>query len=258
MLNEDTKNIIENISELYDNIKSEFSELNKLNIDICYRDNKMDTDYVKNTKKLYGAIRFTNLIKEKLDNTSTIDDVIENLILEKRLLSKIYNADFIKDVVDSNRYDYLENIIDFINLYPKTNGIDLDNLPDVEKFQIDRLMKNHKLNNSYKDIYRKAKKSYYFLLNEKDKDYDLPFSLFTLEKTLKNNLSDYDYLLKKDDIEESDYKVYYNKSKIDNKLLINIIDLKLNFSGNVKKESFKKNGYEFLKASIYRDVDKLF
>ena len=254
MITYETKKLIKELDDSSDLIIKNFSYLFDEDLKAFYGSND-DKDY---SSKIISALKFSKNVKSQFKNSSSIDDLINNEILKKRLLKKVYPKYFIKDIDKNNNYNALEDIIDFVDNYPKINERIINSIPNDEKDLINSLLKRQKINDSFKLLYKKAKKSYYFLASENKKKNIKPYSVKTLEETLSNYLSEFDYKIKQDEYNNDDFKVYYNKTKLKYRLIRKLVDFKLNLTGRIKKDKIKKDGETFIKAYVSRDLNNFF
>ncbi|MFW6025624.1 MAG: hypothetical protein ACOCRX_04715 [Candidatus Woesearchaeota archaeon] len=254
MITDEAKNLIDELSNNYDLIIKKFPYLFDKELRNYYEcEDEKTKEY-----NLINALRFSNNVKQKFNKTNSIDDLISNEILKSRLLNGLFSDDFIQIIDQNNDYDAIYNIIDFVDNYPDINNEKVNSFPTEEKKLVDSLIRKHRINDDFKLLYKKAKKSHYFLACENKKNHIKPYSLMTLEKTLENNLSEYDYKIKRGDDNNKDYKVYFNQTKLKSRLLKKLVDFKLSLTGRIKKDKIKEDGEIYIKAYISRDLNNFF
>ena len=174
------------------NIISKFKKLNLINnINIVGLNNK-ETAILEKNLEIFKKRNIFFINKKEIDQRLTKNSFLENYtiikILPSKLLVRVKKTEFVGSTIFEGEKYYIGKNGKLTNISLVENQFDL---PQVfGNFQVNELLKLHKILNLHNIDIKKIQKYYYFKSNRWDIEYDnntiVMLPSFNLEKSLKN------------------------------------------------------------------------
>ena len=174
------------------NIISKFKKLNLINnINIVGLNNK-ETAILEKNLEIFKKRNIFFINKKEIDQRLTKNSFLENYtiikILPSKLLVRVKKTEFVGSTIFEGEKYYIGKNGKLINISLVEKQF---NLPQIfGNFQVNELLKLHKILNLHNIDIKKIQKYYYFKSNRWDIEYDnntiVMLPSFNLEKSLKN------------------------------------------------------------------------